>query len=811
MLNLSNLLTLLILFIPGLLFSQKQTTTLTGKISDEDGTPLPGITVILEGTDLGTATDTQGNYKIKDIPLEKCTITVSGIGYIKQVREIVFKPGQKLRLDINLEESTIEMDELVVTGMTKANEIEEKGFNVEAIETTQLKAQSIDINRVLDRTAGVRIRRSGGMGSDFMYSLDGMSGNSIRFFVDGVPMDYFGSSYSINNFPTSLVDRIDIYKGVVPVELGSDALGGAINLVTNKEIGNFLEASYSYGSFNTHQTALQVQWRDKTTGISARVSAFYNYSDNDYNVWGRGVTFANAETGFRPVEFTKSDPATRFNDDFRTINAKFDIGFTDKSWADQFFVGAVVSDLERGIQHGQTMAVVYGDVRYNEKFVMPFLTYKKNNFLIKNLDTDLFLSLAMKEGITVDTSTNRFDWRGQVINVNSNGGEINTNGRSKFTLTEDAYVGRWNTTYAISEQHKLGMNFTYNKVKRNGSDPFQPWFRIPLLEPQSLETLFGGLSFESKWFKNRLSTSFFVKYYGYTASINESVLIAIDGEQQTISRSIDNKQNNWGGGFASSYKLSPKILAKISVEQATRMPNATEALGDGITIQNAPEIQPEQSFNINAGLTFGRFYREEHALKVSITGFYRNTKDQLLFTVTDNAGNGQFQNIAKTLGKGVEVDLNYRYKQFLEFTANATYLDIRDNQSFDVETNQPNIVYKDRLRNTPYLMANAGLRFKFRDVIQKNARAFAYLQTGYVHEYFLGWPSLGRASLKNTIPTQLVHDIGISYTFPKDWLSLGIDVTNITNEQVYDNFLLQKPGRAFFLKLTYSIGSNVYN
>ena len=51
-------------------------------------------------------------------------------------------------------------------------------------------------------------------------------------------MDYFGSSYSINNFPVSLVDRIDVYKGVVPVELGSDALGGAINLVTSQQANN---------------------------------------------------------------------------------------------------------------------------------------------------------------------------------------------------------------------------------------------------------------------------------------------------------------------------------------------------------------------------------------------------------------------------------------------------------------------------------------------------------------------------------------------------------------------------------------------
>ncbi|MDN5217311.1 TonB-dependent receptor [Fulvivirgaceae bacterium BMA12] len=782
--------------------------TIRGIVLDERNEPLVGSSVVVKGTEKGVLTDTNGAYSINNLSPGNYQIEASFIGFRKVVKTLTVKNGDPIKLDFVLPEQLSELGEVTIIGNAETVEIREKGFNVEAIETRQLKAQSIDINRVLDRSAGVRIRRSGGMGSDFIYSLDGMSGQSIRFFVDGIPMDYFGSSYSINNFPTSLVDRIDIYKGVVPIDLGSDALGGAINLVTNKDIVNFLEASYSYGSFNTHQATVQGQWTTPESGFTAKLSTFYNYSDNNYKVWGRGVTYANEETDFRPVTFTKENPATRFNDNFRTVNAKLDLGFTNKPWADQVFVGAVVSDLERGIQHGQTMAVVYGDVKYKEDFLMPFLTYRKDNLLTDGLNTDFFISLAMKEGITVDTSTFRYDWSGEIVNSNPNGGEINPNSRSEFTLEEDAYVGRWNTTYSLRDNHKLGMNFTYTNVERNGKDPFQPWFRIPLLEPQSLRTLFGGLSYESKLFNDRLNTSIFIKYYGYKASINEDVLIAIDGEQQTIARAIENDQSNWGGGFASSFKVTPQIRVKLSVEQATRMPSAEEALGDGITIQNAPNIKPEQSFNINAGLTLGKYYKGDHSFKAGITGFYRDTDDQLLFTVTDNQGNGQFQNISKTLGKGVEVDLKYGFKEFLEFTANATYLDIRNNQAFDETANQPNIVYKDRLRNTPYLMANAGFRFKFHHIIQKDARAFAYVQTGYVHEYFLGWPSLGTASLKNTIPSQLVHDLGFSYSFPRENLSLGFDISNITNQQVYDNFLLQKPGRAFFVKITYSITAN---
>jgi len=76
---------------------------------------------------------------------------------------------------------------------------------------------------------------------------------------------------------------------------------------------------------------------------------------------------------------------------------------------------------------------------------------------------------------------------------------------------------------------------------------------------------------------------------------------------------------------------------------------------------------------------------------------------------------------------------------------------------------------------------------------------------GYVHEFFLNWPSLGAANQKSVIPSQLTNDVGIGYQFPKEKIALAFDVNNIFNQQLYDNFMLQKPGRMLFIKLTYKI------
>ena len=92
------------------------------------------------------------------------------------------------------------------------------------------------LNELVNRTSGVKIREEGGVGSDFDLSINGLSGNSVRYFIDGVPLDSKGSYVTLPlNLPVNLIDRVEIYKGVVPASLGTDALGGAVNIITQAE------------------------------------------------------------------------------------------------------------------------------------------------------------------------------------------------------------------------------------------------------------------------------------------------------------------------------------------------------------------------------------------------------------------------------------------------------------------------------------------------------------------------------------------------------------------------------------------------
>src|SRR5690606_25849188 len=135
---------------------------------------------------------------------------------------------------------------------------------------------------------------------------------------DGIPMDNFGSSFQLNNIPINFAERVEVYKGVVPVWLGGDALGGAVNIVTKNQPGKYLDASYSYGSFNTHKTSVNAGYITDN-GFTMMLSAFQNYSDNSYLVNVRSYDF---DTGkFYPAERTK-----RFHDAYRNETFVYNMG-----------------------------------------------------------------------------------------------------------------------------------------------------------------------------------------------------------------------------------------------------------------------------------------------------------------------------------------------------------------------------------------------------------------------------------------------------------------------------------------------------
>jgi outer membrane receptor protein involved in Fe transport len=86
----------------------------------------------------------------------------------------------------------------------------------------------------------------------------------------------------------------------------------------------------------------------------------------------------------------------------------------------------------------------------------------------------------------------------------------------------------------------------------------------------------------------------------------------------------------------------------------------------------------------------------------------------------------------------------------------------------------------------------------------KNYKVTGNYSLNYVKEFYLGYAFIATAFDKNTIPEQLTNDLGVTISSINERYSLSIQATNIFNQRVFDNFNIQKPGRAIFAKIRYN-------
>ena len=174
--------------------AQRQ-VTVSGRIKASDGRVMPQVTVSVKGTDQGTYTDADGRYSLS-LKSGTYTLSVSFLGYESQEKTIVL--AQDMTRDFVMEESSLSLDGVNVYGKSRSQKIREGGFAVNALDVKPIVSSLNNLTTLVDHSAGVRIRQEGGVGSDYDLSINGMSGNSIRYFIDGVPLDIKGSGVSLS-------------------------------------------------------------------------------------------------------------------------------------------------------------------------------------------------------------------------------------------------------------------------------------------------------------------------------------------------------------------------------------------------------------------------------------------------------------------------------------------------------------------------------------------------------------------------------------------------------------------------------------
>lgn len=785
-----------------------QNSSVSGYVLRGNSNYVEGVSISLINASSGkedvTRSNSEGAFHFDNMPYGYYTLFYENGDLEDFITVDLNKPI--VSLDVLLNDHKVVLDNIDIYSQSRKDQIETSGFAVNVVNIDKMALQSIQTNDLLDRTAGVKIRQDGGLGSRVNYNINGLSGRSVKIFIDGIPADNFGGSFSLNSIPSSSIERIEVYKGVVPTSLSQDALGGAINIILKQKRTNSFSVSGSYGSFNTSQFNTNGSYRGDN-GFTVNATAFYNNSDNDYRVYGPHVKFKD----YNGKITYPQNGAKRFNDGYWSYGTKVDVGFTDVKWADKFLIGGILSKNRKEIQHGSTMENVYGDRFTRQTSNVITLNYTKKDFLLEGLEFKLDGNYSNLREQAIDTVGNQYDWSGNpirdadgnIIKYNS-GAEVAS--QKTLEINDDKTYGvRANLAYEFIVNNTFSVNYFYNKFDRNISDELQPKVVELLMNTRGLEKNIIALGYENLAFEGRLRTNVFFKRYDQKAVSKEPFidktlpLVGSLYKEKRITKSV----NHNGYGIALSYRIIPKIYALSSVEKAIRMPSDLELFGNNINnLLSSFDLEPERSTNVNMGFNAGPYVFNEHSLSFNATFFYRNTQGMIRESVDSRGIFTQYENLDDVLSKGIDAELNYMFKEKLVFNFSISKFDVLFNRKFDKNGGQY-LYYKTQIRNEPSFKFNANLSYAFSDVFTKGSSLNVYYNVYYVKKFLRNWSNVGGANL-DEIPTQYPNDLGLAYQLPNRKTTISFDAKNIFNQFIYDNFGLQKPGKGFYGKLTHS-------
>lgn len=783
-------LSFLLLLISISAFSQHK-TMISGKVLSTEKTTVDFATVYLKGTNYGGTTNEEGIYHLQ-APAGEYTLVVSAIGYKTVEKPVKLMRGERTEMNVVISPQATELDEVVVVsnGVTR---LKRSAFNAVALDTKALQNSTQNLSEALAQAPGMKIRESGGVGSDMQLMMDGFTGKHIKIFIDGVPQEGVGSSFGLNNIPVNYAERIEVYKGVVPVGFGTDAIGGVINIITKKNRNKwFLDASYSYGSFNTHKSYVNFGQTFRS-GLTYEINVFHNYSDNNYYVDTPVKDFTTGAINKKKIEHVK-----RFHDTYHNEAVIGKIGFVDKKWADRLMFGFTYSHMYKDIQTGVRQEVVFGGKYRKGYSIMPSLDYRKRDFFVRGLDVVLTANYNKNMTNNVDTSSYEYNWRGEMRPLRMPGEQSYQNTRSD----NNNWNGTLTANYRIGKAHTFTFNHVINAFRRSNQSLLNEDSEANAIPKETRKNI-SGLSYRlmptEHW-----NLSVFGKYY------NQFIAgpVATSSAQDDYIRTT-NSVSAMGYGAAGTYFILKSLQAKLSYEKAYRLPTNEEMFGDEDLETGDISLRPENSDNVNLNLSYNETFGK-HSVYVEGGLIYRNTKDYIQRNISDLSGGkygATYVNHGRVETKGYNISVRYGFANWVSVGGNFTQMNVRDNvKTVTSGTNQESLTYGARMPNLPYQFANSDVTFYWRNLWKKGNTLSVTYDNLYMHSFPLYSEAVGSES-EFVVPTQFSHNLTLSYGIQNGRYNISFECRNLTNEKLYDNFSLQKAGRAFYGKVRVYFGN----
>ena len=683
--------------------------------------------------------------------------------------------------------SVTQLDELSVESEIEAEQAKQakKAESVATIDAAEMQNTSKTVSKAVNSASGVKVRKSGGRGSEGKIKIRGMEGKNIKVLVNGVPVETQGN-LGLDDIPIDQIADIEVYKGYVPARFATDGAGGAINIITKKRPANSVDASYSLSSFNTHKASVTASHVIDSivggAGLEVGVSGYFNHSDNDYEFTS---PYMKSSTG-------KDTSVVRDHDHYTSYNVQAFANLMN-AWFDQVSLGASYGAFDKEIQGDANRIVEANAEGYN--FGATFGLDKKNLF-VKGLNFGDHFSFGYNENKVVDTSrVHCRNWY-SCDTAKKNVGELSSMGLPKLrTVQVYDFNNLLNLDYQFIKNQFVYWNTLFRYHKEDPEDDLgseMVGFNTAGYPGKTISVT-TGLSLEDNFFDSRLQNLLGFKFHYMKAEISNTSTSMI---QQAVLEKNDYTDFSYDESLM--FRIVKPLALKGSYQHAVRLPTPDELFGDGIRVSAATNLKPEEADNFNVGLSLD-LQEIPLVARFRFDGdvFYSYYKNRIHYMGTAQMSVPYF-NMDPIRGWGYEGDVKLDVNEWVLLGTNWTFQDLRN-----IDYNAKLGILEDAIiPNIPRFFMNYLAEFHMGDIFNRNDFVKFWWAANYTDEYYYGWKISSRQSRK--IDASFTQDLGIEYSVWENKLAWSFEVDNFMDETVYDKYGESKLGRTFATKIRYS-------
>ena len=619
---------------------------ISGTVKNESNKAIPNVTVYLYPDKKAIKTDTSGHFHFNQLYAGNYDLEVQALGY-KKFQQTIDLEDKKQLLNIILETDNRHIDEVQVNRKLDAVDnlikAENAAMPVKIITKREIELMgSRRLDEVLKEQTGIAIVNDIAGGSRAVgVQIQGFSSNYVMVLVDGQPMLGRNSgNFDLSRISVTNIERIEIIKGASSCLYGSDALGGAINIITRHgAVTPQLHSSFLYGTLNTVDATLEAETPFDNQRGSIVLSGNYYRTDG-----------FNTDKNYLQSNSTTYPPYTNYSFQGRT---------------------------RYRISKNGTMGIT---ARYAGR-VSKMINAWSEQTILKDTQKDQDINIAASYDHNFESG-------------------IRSMSRYYYSRFHSEIAAQWLQQGVLAgaeefgqDVHRIEQQFAYSPITKlkftagiGGS--------LEVMDDQKLDAKrslnTGFVYLQTEWKPvDRLLTTLGLRYDQtnvYTGRLSPSL-----GLQYHINSTLVAKAG-FGAGFkAPDYKMRYQVFYNpaanymvVGTERVADVISARDVAGE-LSYKNsymlnlvAGNLKAETSLSNNIGLT----WNASQKIQADISVFYHRINNQIN---TVSVGNGtnvaqiySYRNLPKAMNKGFETSITYQANKVLQFSVGYQYLIAKD-------------------------------------------------------------------------------------------------------------------------------------